>query len=152
MEEYKKLRNEISKEKMEKENKVKFLSKNVGRSIRSFVESDNERAKNKAWRESLQNLSLDKSVDYRKTAIISIWDFAGQQEYYPTHQLFLSRKCIVVLVTDISKGLDEKRSTVFYERNPNSTQEHILSNVHGKSFKSSLVMMLSLSFTKIKPF
>ncbi|CAC5365942.1 unnamed protein product [Mytilus coruscus] len=129
MEEYEKLRREISKEKMGKD-KVLFKLSNVGRSIRSLVESENERAKHEAWKESLQNLPVENSLDSGRTATISVWDFAGQQEYYPTHQLFLSKNCIVLLVSNISKGLDqnELQETVLYERNPNRKQ--ILSEVH----------------------
>ncbi|XP_052081167.1 uncharacterized protein LOC127719186 [Mytilus californianus] len=129
---YTKLRNEITNEKMEKEKKVVTQFRNFERSVRSFVESENERVKIEAWKQSLQNLNVDNSFDYGKTAIMSVWDFAGQQEYYPTHQLFLSKNCIVLLVSDISKGLHQKRSqeTVLYERNPNRKQEQILSDVN----------------------
>ncbi|VDI82314.1 Hypothetical predicted protein [Mytilus galloprovincialis] len=132
MEEYNKLRMDISNEKMKKENKVIFKFKTVGRSVWSFVESENERTKREAWKTSLKGLSVKNSFDSGKTAIISIWDFAGQQEYYPTHQLFLSKNCIVLLVSDISEGFDQARpqETVLYERNSNRKQAQILSDVH----------------------
>lgn len=137
---YKQLRNEITNEKMEKEKKVVSKFRNFERSVRSFVESKNERVKNEAWKQSLQNLTVDNSFDYGKTAITSVWDFAGQQEYYPTHQLFLSKNCIVLLVCDISKGLNPEISqeTVLYERNPNRKQEQILSDVNGNMYNISL--------------
>lgn len=141
MVEYEQLRNEISKEKLEKENNVMFKFKNVGRSFRSFVEPRNIRAKHEEWKQSLRNLSVENSFDSGKTATISVWDFAGQQEYYPTHQLFLSKNCIVFLVCDISKGLNPERSlgTVLYERNPNRKQEQILSDVNGNLYNLSLI-------------
>lgn len=146
MEEFEKLRREISKEKMKKD-KVLFKLSNFGRSIKSLVESENERAKHEAWKESLQNLSVEKSFDSGRTATISVWDFAGQQEYYPTHQLFLSKNCIVLLVSNISKGLDqnELQETVLYERNPKRKQ--ILSEVQGKLYNLSISYE---SFTLIK--
>lgn len=153
MEKYEKLRRKISKEKIEKENKVKSKIRNVGRMIMSFVEPRNDRTKHEAWKESLQNLSVENSFDSGKTATVSVWDFAGHQEYYPIHQLFLSKNCIVLLVTNISKGLEqtESKETVFNERNPNSTQEHILSDVNGKLYNSSLSYN-SLLFNEITPY
>ena len=41
---------------------------------------------------------------YKKTFYFSIWDFAGQEEYYATHQCFLSRRSLYLLVWDITEG------------------------------------------------
>ena len=42
---------------------------------------------------------------YNKRAFhFSIWDFAGQKEYYATHQCFLSQNSLYLLVWDITKG------------------------------------------------
>lgn len=49
-----------------------FKLKNVGRSLRSFVETQDKRAKHEAWKESLQNLSVENSFDPGKTATISV--------------------------------------------------------------------------------
>ncbi|XP_070571189.1 probable serine/threonine-protein kinase pats1 [Ptychodera flava] len=37
----------------------------------------------------------------------SLWDFAGQSIYYITHQVFLSSRVIYILVTDLTKSLDD---------------------------------------------
>ncbi|XP_070573732.1 probable serine/threonine-protein kinase pats1 [Ptychodera flava] len=42
----------------------------------------------------------------------SLWDFAGQSVYYITHQVFLGNRVIFVLVTDLTKSLDDIMSTV----------------------------------------
>jgi len=40
----------------------------------------------------------------RKLFIFNIWDFAGQQEYYATHQCFLSKRSLYLLVWNIMEG------------------------------------------------
>ena len=37
--------------------------------------------------------------------VLSIWDFAGQELYYSTHQFFLSKNAVFCLVFDVSKAL-----------------------------------------------
>ncbi|XP_053391745.1 uncharacterized protein LOC128554496 [Mercenaria mercenaria] len=48
-------------------------------------------------------------LDFTDTnsADLSLWDFAGQYVFYSTHRLFLSRRAIYLLVTDISKDVNE---------------------------------------------
>ncbi|VDH96846.1 Hypothetical predicted protein [Mytilus galloprovincialis] len=58
------------------------------------------------WKESLSQVNAVKPFN-RRLACVSFWDFAGHTEYYPTHQLFLSRTCIVLLVTDITKKIGD---------------------------------------------
>lgn len=62
-------------------------------------------------------LSLFKCVDeeFAKTtyqnedfADCGFWDFAGQKEFYATHQTFLSTNAIYLLVVDISKDFASK--------------------------------------------
>lgn len=38
--------------------------------------------------------------------IFNIWDFGGQQVYYTSHQTFLSKRAVYLLVMDMSKPLD----------------------------------------------
>ncbi|XP_045161687.2 probable serine/threonine-protein kinase roco6 isoform X2 [Mercenaria mercenaria] len=38
---------------------------------------------------------------------LSLWDFAGQNIFYATHQAFLSQRAIYLLVLDISKHIDD---------------------------------------------
>ena len=40
----------------------------------------------------------------RKLFIFNIWDFAGQEEYYATHQCFLSKRSLYLLVWNIMEG------------------------------------------------
>ena len=40
----------------------------------------------------------------RKTFHFSVWDFAGQEEYYATHQCFLSQYSLYLLVWNVTKG------------------------------------------------
>ncbi|XP_063408786.1 uncharacterized protein LOC134692265 [Mytilus trossulus] len=58
------------------------------------------------WQESLSQVNVVEPYN-RRLACVSFWDFAGHTEYYPTHQLFLSRTCIVLLVTDIKKKIGD---------------------------------------------
>ncbi|KAK3575825.1 hypothetical protein CHS0354_020948 [Potamilus streckersoni] len=45
--------------------------------------------------------------DLGKYAPLTIWDFAGQYAFYTTHQMFLSRRAIYLLVSDISGHVDD---------------------------------------------
>jgi GTPase SAR1 family protein len=38
---------------------------------------------------------------------VSIWDFAGQDMFYSTHQVFLCKRAVYLLITDISKDINE---------------------------------------------
>ena len=40
----------------------------------------------------------------KKTFHFSIWDFAGQEEYYASHQCFLSKRSLYLLVWNITEG------------------------------------------------
>ena len=53
----------------------------------------------------------EKSVEEtKKTKVeVSIWDFAGQEIYYTTHQFFLSERAVYLLVWNISRSEEESR-------------------------------------------
>lgn len=48
--------------------------------------------------ESCLHLNADESHD--KLALCALWDFAGQKDFYATHQVFLSKCAVFLLVTD----------------------------------------------------
>ncbi|KAK3602249.1 hypothetical protein CHS0354_034485 [Potamilus streckersoni] len=45
--------------------------------------------------------------DTDKTSPLTIWDFAGQYAFYTTHQTFLTRRAIYLLVSDVSQQLTD---------------------------------------------
>ncbi|KAL4240953.1 hypothetical protein ACF0H5_001736 [Mactra antiquata] len=51
-------------------------------------------------------LVLTDKLDNKQTATVEFrtWDFAGQKEYYATHQYFLSPRSLYLVVWDITKG------------------------------------------------
>ncbi|CAC5373145.1 unnamed protein product [Mytilus coruscus] len=61
------------------------------------------------------------------------WDFAGQKEFYATHQTFLSANAVYLLVADISKDFSKKTYNDMLEDKFDSLGEYIdfwLDNVH----------------------
>ncbi|XP_077977551.1 uncharacterized protein LOC144433116 [Glandiceps talaboti] len=59
------------------------------------------------FRERIQTrLREVKDVD-KPDLYFSLWDSAGQSLYYTTHQVFLTSRVIYILVTDLTKTLDE---------------------------------------------
>jgi hypothetical protein len=45
----------------------------------------------------------------------AVWDFAGQKEFYATHQTFLTNCAIYLLTADLSKDLSSQRLTKIYD-------------------------------------
>ncbi|KAL3887649.1 hypothetical protein ACJMK2_000045 [Sinanodonta woodiana] len=52
--------------------------------------------------------------DLGKYAPLTMWDFAGQYAFYTTHQMFLSRRAIYLLVSDLSGHIDDMVDDEFY--------------------------------------
>nr|XP_047144215.1 leucine-rich repeat serine/threonine-protein kinase 2 isoform X2 [Hydra vulgaris] len=50
----------------------------------------------------IEEITIKKSLS-RKEFIFRVWDFAGQEEYFATHQCFLSSSSLYILVWDVSK-------------------------------------------------
>ncbi|XP_053378648.1 uncharacterized protein LOC128548218 [Mercenaria mercenaria] len=53
----------------------------------------------------IENVQVDK--EHMGTSDLSLWDFAGQNVFYATHQVFFSRRAVYLLVTNISKHIDD---------------------------------------------
>ena len=43
---------------------------------------------------------------FKPTFYFSVWDFAGQEEYYATHQVFLSKRSLYLAVWNVMEGKD----------------------------------------------
>ncbi|VDI72377.1 Hypothetical predicted protein [Mytilus galloprovincialis] len=75
-------------------------------------------------------LSIDKSEEFADCAF---WDFAGQKEFYATHQTFLSANAVYLLVVDISEDFKSKTYENMIEKEFDSIGEYIdfwLDNIH----------------------
>jgi hypothetical protein len=59
----------------------------------------------------VMNVELPKEV----FADCAIWDFAGQKEFYATHQTFLTNSAIYLLTAGLSKELSSQRLTKIYD-------------------------------------
>ena len=51
--------------------------------------------------------TTNSDTDDEENAEVSVWDFGGQSVFYTTHQMFLSRRAIYILVNDMSKHIDD---------------------------------------------
>ncbi|CAG2227756.1 TTN [Mytilus edulis] len=67
-------------------------------------------------------LSFDKSEEFADCAF---WDFAGQKEFYATHQTFLSANAVYLLVVDISEDFQSKTYENMIEKEFDSIGGHL---------------------------
>ncbi|CAC5384611.1 unnamed protein product [Mytilus coruscus] len=61
------------------------------------------------------------------------WDFAGQKQFYATHQTFLTGNAVYLLVVDISKDFTKKNYSRMIEKQFHTIGEHIdfwFDNIH----------------------
>ena len=49
-----------------------------------------------------------------RTIVFHTWDFGGQQEYYATHQCFITPATLYILVFSLSSGKHQGTFTLFY--------------------------------------
>jgi GTPase SAR1 family protein len=78
------------------------------------------------------------SIEFRS------WDFAGQQEYYSMHRIFLSERAIYLLLVDLSKpapDLDDPEDTAFVKELRRTV--HFWLNSLTKSTKGVLVQVVA---------
>jgi hypothetical protein len=69
---------------------------------------------------------LEKDTD--ESAALALWDFAGQYVFYTTHQTFLTRRAIYLLVVDLSQQVTDPVDDECYL----DAKGIKLCNVHGK--------------------
>ncbi|VDI52486.1 Hypothetical predicted protein, partial [Mytilus galloprovincialis] len=78
----------------------------------------------------LQDFSTDQREEF---ADCGFWDFAGQKEFYATHQTFLSSNAVYLLVVDISEDFKSKTYENMIEKEFDTIGEYIdfwLDNIH----------------------
>ncbi|CAG2246264.1 unnamed protein product [Mytilus edulis] len=77
---------------------------------------------------------LDFSTNQREEfAVCGFWDFAGQKEFYATHQTFLSANAVYLLVIDLSEDFKSKTYENMIEKEFDTIGEYIdfwLDNIH----------------------
>ena len=56
-----------------------------------------------------------------KNTTIHLWDFAGQEIFYTTHQFFLNDAALTLLVFDITKNLEIENKLFFWMNSISST-------------------------------
>ncbi|CAG2200020.1 LRRK2 [Mytilus edulis] len=64
-----------------------------------------------------------KTGKWHFTTYCGFWDFAGQKEFYATHQTFLSANAVYLLVVDISKDFTTKTYNKMIEKEFDSIEE-----------------------------
>ncbi|XP_063420669.1 probable serine/threonine-protein kinase pats1 [Mytilus trossulus] len=90
--------------------------------------------KKKEWiSDSDDEFSSISPYQSQQYADCGFWDFAGQKDFYATHQTFLSTNAIYLLVADISKDLTNKTFKDMVENEFDTSGEYIdfwLDNIH----------------------
>ncbi|OPL33218.1 serine pats1 threonine-protein kinase, partial [Mytilus galloprovincialis] len=71
--------------------------------------------------ESVANCKLSQN----EYAECGLWDFAGQKEFYATHQAFITSNSVFLLVADISKDVNIDVDTSMLQRGFDSIGEYI---------------------------
>ena len=96
----------VGNENVGKTTLVKQFSHNFGtiNKISSIVRGKGER---KAT-DGIEMCSLEFSSGISNT-ILHVWDFAGQELFYSTHQFFLSSKSVHLLVFNLNESLEKNK-------------------------------------------
>ncbi|XP_071147016.1 uncharacterized protein [Mytilus edulis] len=70
-------------------------------------------ATDKLYKKELQELvDSTKHIEKEEYASLSLWDFAGDKEFYNTHQTFFSEEAIYLVVTKLNETDDETNETL----------------------------------------
>ncbi|CAC5423659.1 unnamed protein product [Mytilus coruscus] len=103
----------------------------------------------KEWIFTKGNKSPLREYPSDQYADCGFWDFAGQKEFYATHQTFLSRNAIYLLVVDVSEDFEMNTFENMIENQYDKNGEYIdfwLDNIHcytvnntDESMKSNLL-------------
>ncbi|XP_077977554.1 uncharacterized protein LOC144433118 [Glandiceps talaboti] len=75
----------------------------IGKARSTFWEDEDE----ETFSERIQRRLREVKDADKPDLYFSLWDSAGQSLYYTTHQVFLTSRVIYILVTDLTKTLDE---------------------------------------------
>ncbi|KAL3888111.1 hypothetical protein ACJMK2_000491 [Sinanodonta woodiana] len=70
------------------------------------TKSAQAKANTKAMLQLLKE-NVNRIEDTSDNALLTIWDFAGQYAFYTTHQTFLTRRAIYLLVSDVSEQVTD---------------------------------------------
>ncbi|XP_063408958.1 uncharacterized protein LOC134692437 [Mytilus trossulus] len=77
-----------------------------------------------------QFIANDNKEEY---VVCDLWDFAGEKEYYATHQAFISSSCIFLLVADLSSDVMNFQKDVTSKSSFDTIEEYIdfwINNIH----------------------
>ncbi|XP_060582317.1 uncharacterized protein LOC132738745 [Ruditapes philippinarum] len=126
-----------------------------------FTKKEGETTKAKEKRnDKLKMLMEEVLQNEEKGAVnVSIWDFAGQDMFYSTHQVFLCKRAVYLLITDISKYIKENVKDHWSEEESTERQvsEYIdfwLNSIHhycGYSEKNGPPVVLVCTFADKLP-
>lgn len=79
----------------------------------------------------------DSDVSYEDLAEIRILDFAGQYEFYATHQTFLNKNAIYLLALDMSKDLKGILTSDYLDESFKDITEIPFEDIGGESFTNA---------------
>ncbi|XP_063448129.1 uncharacterized protein LOC134727678 [Mytilus trossulus] len=99
------------------------------------------------------NSSKEDSKSESQYAPCGLWDFAGQREFYATHQAFLTNSCIYILVASMKEEVEKKNVSFTEFGNLGEYVDFWFDNIHchqseEKSVPESLDPPVILVFTE----
>ncbi|XP_052093481.1 uncharacterized protein LOC127729668 isoform X1 [Mytilus californianus] len=100
----------------------------------------------KEWTIASGNESSISQYETEQYADCGFWDFAGQKEFYATHQTFLSTNAIYLLVVNISQDFTKKTYNDMIENEFDRTGAYIdfwLDNIHCHAIKDDNIASIT---------